>query len=61
MRNLSVEISPNMDEQRISVDGSEVYFTARGPRDAEYAYVGINGLMGGGDSFWSVIEGVPDD
>src|SRR4029079_14436097 len=32
----------------------------RGPEDAQIAYVGLNGLMGGGDSFWPVIQGVPD-
>jgi pimeloyl-ACP methyl ester carboxylesterase len=55
-----VELSPQMEEHTIEVDESKVFFTARGPRDAEFAYVGINGLMGGGDSFWPVIQGVPD-
>ena len=55
-----MELSPNMEHHRLDVDGSEVYYTARGPEDARYAYVGINGLLGGGDSFWPVIEGVPD-
>jgi pimeloyl-ACP methyl ester carboxylesterase len=55
-----MELSPNVEEHRVNVDGSEVYYTARGPRDARYAYVGINGLLGGGDSFWPVIEGVPN-
>ena len=55
-----MELSPNVEERRIDVDGSEVYYTARGPLDAHFAYVGINGLMGGGDSFWPVIEGVAD-
>jgi pimeloyl-ACP methyl ester carboxylesterase len=54
-----MEISPNMEEHSVVVDDSEVYYTARGPADASYAYVGINGLLGGGDSFWPVIEGVP--
>ncbi|HET9494816.1 MAG TPA: alpha/beta hydrolase [Chloroflexia bacterium] len=48
-----------MEEHRVDVDESEVYYTARGPEDARFAYVGINGLLGGGDSFWPVIEGVP--
>ena len=55
-----MELSPDMEQRTINVDGSRVAYTARGPEDAEYAYVGINGLMGGGDSFWPVIEGVPE-
>lgn len=55
-----MELSPNMEEHRATVDESEVYYTARGPQDARFAYVGINGLLGGGDSFWPVIKGVPD-
>ncbi len=54
-----MELTPKMEEKRIQVDSRRVAYTARGPVDAEYAYVGINGLMGGGDSFWAVIEGVP--
>jgi pimeloyl-ACP methyl ester carboxylesterase len=56
-----VELTPDMEKDTLAVDGRRVYYTARGPRDADYAYVGINGLMGGGDSFWPVIEGVPED
>lgn len=56
-----MEISPKMEEGIVLVEGRRVAYTARGPEDARYAYVGINGLMGGGDSFWPVIEGVPDD
>jgi pimeloyl-ACP methyl ester carboxylesterase len=55
-----MELSPVMEEHRAGVDGSEVYYTSRGPEDAHFAYIGINGLLGGGDSFWPVIEGVPD-
>ncbi len=55
-----MEISPKLQEHTVQVDGRRVYYTARGPEDSEFAYVGINGLMGGGDSFWAVIEGVPE-
>lgn len=55
-----MEISPDMEQRTVEVDGRSAAYTARGPEDAEYAYVGINGLMGGGDSFWPVIEGVPE-
>lgn len=55
-----MEISPKVEEHKVQVDGRRVSYTARGPHDAKYIYVGINGLMGGGDSFWPVIEGVPD-
>jgi pimeloyl-ACP methyl ester carboxylesterase len=48
-----------MEEGTALVDGRRVHYTARGPVDAKFAYVGLNGLMGGGDSFWPVIEGVP--
>ena len=56
-----MNLSPTVEENTLTVDGSRVSYTARGPLDAPYAYVGLNGLMGGGDSFWPVIEGVPDD
>jgi pimeloyl-ACP methyl ester carboxylesterase len=56
-----LELSPVMEKKSVSVGGSKVAYTARGPEEARFAYVGLNGLMGGGDSFWSVIEGVPDD
>ncbi len=56
-----MELSPRMEEHTIKVDGSRVFYTARGPVNARFAYVGLNGLMGGGDSFWPVIKGVPDD
>jgi pimeloyl-ACP methyl ester carboxylesterase len=55
-----MELSPNVEEHRLVVDESEVYYTARGPRDARFAYLGLNGLLGGGDSFWPVIDGVPE-
>ncbi len=54
-----VELSPQMETHNVEVYGRQVHYTARGPQSAQYAYVGINGLMGGGDSFWPVIEGVP--
>src|SRR5437868_13040966 len=50
-----------MEEHTVQVGGRRVHYTARGPEDARFAYLGLNGLMGGGDSFWPVIEGVPDD
>jgi pimeloyl-ACP methyl ester carboxylesterase len=56
-----MEISPVLEEHTVPIDGRRVYYTARGPQDAECAYVGVNGLMGGGDSFWAVIEGVPEN
>ena len=55
-----MKLSPEMEQRTVEVDGRQVAYTARGPEDAAYAYVGINGLMGGGDSFWPVIEGVPN-
>lgn len=54
-----MELSPKMESGSVRVFGKEVHYTARGPEDASFAYVGINGLMGGGDSFWPVIGGVP--
>lgn len=54
-----MELSPKLEQGNIEVEGKSVHYTARGPEDAAFAYVGINGLMGGGDSFWAVIEGVP--
>src|SRR5262245_8181372 len=56
-----MELSPDLEEHTIEVEGRHVYYTARGPADAEYAYIGLCGLMGGADSFWPVIEGVPDN
>jgi len=55
-----VILDPKLEEQSLSLNGRRVAFTARGPEDAPFAYVGLNGLMGGGDSFWPVIEGVPE-
>lgn len=54
-----MELSPKMEDRSIEVFGKSVHYTARGPEDAAFVYVGIGGLMGGGDSFWAVIEGVP--
>ncbi|MEO8287215.1 MAG: alpha/beta hydrolase [Chloroflexota bacterium] len=56
-----MELSPKMEEHTLDLDGRHVFYTARGPVNAQYLYVGLNGLMGGGDSFWPVIQGVPDD
>src|SRR5437660_5788308 len=55
-----MQLSPKLEELTTQVDGRRVYYTARGPEDAKFAYIGLNGLMGGGDSFWPVIEGVPE-
>lgn len=55
-----MELSPDMEQRTVEVDGGRVAYSARGPEYASYAYVGINGLMGGGDSFWPVIESVPE-
>lgn len=55
-----MELNPQMDHSTASVYGSKVHYSSRGPQEARFVYVGINGLMGGGDSFWPVIEGVPD-
>jgi pimeloyl-ACP methyl ester carboxylesterase len=56
---MELELSPKMEEHTLKLDGSQVAYTARGPLNADFAYVGLNGLMGGGDSFWPVIGGVP--
>ncbi|HET6313427.1 MAG TPA: alpha/beta hydrolase [Chloroflexia bacterium] len=56
-----MELSPQMETRSASVYDTHVHYTARGPQDARFVYVGINGLMGGGDSFWPVIQGVPQD
>ncbi|MDQ3707065.1 MAG: alpha/beta hydrolase [Chloroflexota bacterium] len=56
-----MELSPRMEHQTVKVYDRQAHYTARGPHDARFIYVGINGLMGGGDSFWPVIQGVPDD
>lgn len=56
-----MELTPKVEEHTVKVEGRTVSYSARGPHDAEYIYLGINGLMGGGDSFWPVIEGVPDN
>ncbi|HEY0069900.1 MAG TPA: alpha/beta hydrolase [Chloroflexia bacterium] len=55
-----MELSPQMESQSVSVYDRRVHYTARGPQEARFVYVGLNGLMGGGDSFWPVIQGVPD-
>src|SRR5436190_9868315 len=55
-----MELTPRMDEHTIHIDNRKVHYTERGPHEADFAYVGLNGLMGSGDSFWPVIQGVPD-
>src|SRR5712691_9223802 len=60
-RGVCMKLSPKIEEHTLRLDGSRVSYTARGPVNAERAYVGLNGLMGGGDSFWPVIEGLPDE
>jgi pimeloyl-ACP methyl ester carboxylesterase len=49
-----------MEHKTAKVYDRRVHYTARGPEDARYVYVGLNGLMGGGDSFWPVSQGVPE-
>ena len=44
-----MELQPKVEHHTALVDGSRVSYTARGPVNATHAYVGINGLMGGGD------------
>lgn len=56
-----MELTPKVEEHTIRVNNRKVTYSARGPHDADHIYIGINGLMGGGDSFWPVIEGVPHD
>lgn len=56
-----MELSPKLESGSVEVYGRRVHYTARGPQDATFAYVGLGGLLGGGDSFWPVIEGVPQD
>ena len=56
-----MELNPQMETHSARVYDTAVHYTARGPQDARFVYVGINGLMGGGDSFWPVIQGVPED
>ena len=48
----SLELTPQVEEHTVEIDGRSVFYTARGPKDAGYAYLGVNGLMGSGDSFW---------
>jgi pimeloyl-ACP methyl ester carboxylesterase len=58
---LTMILSPTLDKQSLKIYGSNASYTARGPLDATFGYVGLNGLMGSGDSFWPVIEGVPEE
>lgn len=54
-----MNVSPTMEDHTIRLDGCRVHYTERPRGEDALALVGINGLLGGGDSFWSVIEGVP--
>jgi pimeloyl-ACP methyl ester carboxylesterase len=56
-----IDLSPKLDARTIDIDGKPVHYTARGPEAAPLAFVGVNGLAGGGDSFWPLLGGVPDD
>ncbi len=40
-----MNLTPTTESHTITLEGRSVFYTARGPEDAEYAYVGINGLM----------------
>lgn len=55
-----MELSPQMENRSARVYDRNVHYTSRGPEDARFVYVGLNGLMGGGDSFWPVTQGVPE-
>jgi pimeloyl-ACP methyl ester carboxylesterase len=55
-----IDLSPNVDHHIIYLDGRKVHYSARGPEDAPLVLVGVNGLAGGGDSFWPLLGGVPD-
>src|SRR3954452_12774132 len=55
-----IELSPQVDEHTVHLDGQAVHYTGRGPDDAPLTLVGLNGLAGGGDQFWQLLGGVPD-
>jgi pimeloyl-ACP methyl ester carboxylesterase len=57
---MAIEVSPNVDDKTIRLDGRTVHYTERPGGSSALALVGVNGLLGGGDSFWSVIAGVPE-
>jgi pimeloyl-ACP methyl ester carboxylesterase len=54
-----MNVSPEVEDHTIRLDGCRVHYTERPGGGEALALVGLNGLLGGGDSFWSVIEGVP--
>jgi pimeloyl-ACP methyl ester carboxylesterase len=56
-----MNVSPTMEDHTIRLDGSRVHYTERPGGGDALALVGVNGLLGGGDSFWSVIAGVPPE
>ncbi len=55
-----IDLSPQLDDHHVQIDGRTVHYTARGPADAALTLVGLNGLAGGGDQFWPLLGGVPD-
>jgi pimeloyl-ACP methyl ester carboxylesterase len=55
-----IDLSPQLDEHTIRLDGRAVHYTARGPDRAALTLVGLNGLAGGGDQFWPLLGGVPE-
>jgi pimeloyl-ACP methyl ester carboxylesterase len=56
-----MNVSPEVEDHTIRLDGGQVHYTERPGGGDALAFVGVNGLLGGGDSFWSVIEGVPSE
>ena len=54
-----MEVSPRMQIQTVLVGGQPVHYSARPGGAGSLALVGVNGLAGGGDSFWAVIAGIP--
>jgi pimeloyl-ACP methyl ester carboxylesterase len=56
-----IDLSPQLDDRVVRLDGLAVHYTARGPARAPLTFVGLNGLAGGADSFWPLLDGVPPD
>ncbi|MGI8586367.1 MAG: alpha/beta fold hydrolase [Chloroflexia bacterium] len=56
-----VDLTPKLDDHLMQLGGRTVHYTGRGPERADLTFVGVNGLAGGGDSFWPLLGGVPDD
>src|SRR4051794_29971399 len=57
---MQIEVSPPVEDRTLRLDGRQVHYSERPGSGSDLALVGVNGLLGGGDSFWSVIAGVPD-